>query len=41
MSKDDEKLLANPKNVRFEDLKRICQKYFGDPRNSGGSHFIF
>ena len=31
----------NPKNVRFEDLKKICQKYFGEPRNTGGSHFIF
>ena len=35
MDKDDEKILKNPKNVRFEDLKRICQKYFGEPRNSG------
>ena len=41
MNKDDEKALRNPKNVRFEDLKKICEKYFGEPRNSGSSHFVF
>lgn len=41
MSKDYEKLLVNPKNVLFADLKKLCEKYFGEPRNSGGSHFIF
>ena len=41
MDKEDEKILKNPKNVKFEDLKKICQKYFGEPRNSGSSHFIF
>ena len=41
MDKDDEKALRNSKNVRFDDLKKICEKYFGEPRNSGSSHFIF
>ena len=41
MNKDEEKLLANPKILHFQDLKRLCQKYFGEPRNTGGSHFIF
>jgi hypothetical protein len=36
----DENILANPKNVKFEDLLKICIKYFGNPRISG-SHHIF
>ena len=28
----------NPSNVRFSDLCRVCDRYFGDPRQSGGSH---
>jgi hypothetical protein len=37
MEKD---ILANPKNVRFDDLIKICTKHFGNPRISG-SHYIF
>lgn len=33
-------ILANPKNVRFEDLLNLCKKYFGEPRITG-SHHIF
>jgi hypothetical protein len=32
--------LANPKNVKFDDLLHICIKYFGAPRIHG-SHHIF
>ena len=32
--------LSNPKNVKFDDLLKICTKYFGAPRISG-SHHIF
>jgi len=32
--------LSNPKNVKFDDLLKICTKYFGTPRVSG-SHYIF
>jgi len=32
--------LSNPKNVKFEDLIKICMQYFGAPRISG-SHHIF
>ena len=32
--------LSNPKNVKFDDLIKICIKYFGTPRVSG-SHHIF
>ena len=40
-----EKLLAlmrnEPANVRFSDLKKVCETYFGVPRQSGSSHAIF
>jgi len=31
----------NPKNVRFVDLCKVCETYFGKPRNRGGSHKIY
>jgi len=30
-----------PENVSFRDLQRICEAFFGQSRNSGGSHFIY
>ncbi len=33
-------LLLNPKNVKFDDLLKICIQYFGTPRIKG-SHHIF
>jgi len=40
-----EKILARmreePKNIRFSDLRRVCEAYFGVPRQSGTSHLIF
>ena len=30
-----EELLANPKGVRFADLARICDYFFGEPRQQG------
>ena len=39
-----EKLLeyirANPKNVRFSDLSKICDHYF-EPRQEGTSHRVY
>lgn len=32
---------SNTKNVRFADLAKICEYYFGKPRNSGSSHFVY
>jgi len=32
---------SNPKGVRFNDLKRVCEHYFGTPRQQGTSHCIF
>ncbi len=31
----------NPKGIRFNDLKRVCEHYFGPPRQSGASHCIY
>ena len=31
----------NPKGFRFSELKKVCEYYFGKPRQSGGSHCIF
>jgi len=30
-----------PANVRFNDLKKVCEAYFGEPRQDGSSHAIF
>ena len=30
-----------PANVRFNDLKKVCKAYFGEPRQDGSSHAIF
>ncbi len=34
-------LRNNPKNVRFTDLVKICNEYFGPPRQTGTSHRIY
>ena len=35
------KMKLNPKGVRFTDLRKICEYYFGKPRQVSGSHCIF
>lgn len=32
---------ANPQGVAFNDLKTVCEHYFGSPRQSGSSHVVF
>lgn len=32
---------ANPRNVRYDELVKVCEHYFGAPRTSGGSHAVF
>ena len=32
---------SNPTNVRYNDLLKVCEIYFGAPRTSGGSHAVF
>ena len=34
-------LRANPKGVRFARLAGICDRYFGEPRQSGTSHRVY
>ncbi len=31
----------DPKDVRFNDLLKVCEELFGKPRQTGGSHVIF
>jgi len=35
------KLKQNPANVRFADLCKVCDHYFGEARQSGSSHRIY
>jgi hypothetical protein len=30
-----------PANVRYSDLEKVCEEYFGKPRQTGTSHAIF
>ena len=32
---------ANPRNIRYDDLAKVCEHYFGPPRTSGGSRAVF
>lgn len=36
-----ETMKLNPKGVRLNDLRKICEHYFGEPRQRGSSHCIF
>ena len=36
-----EAMRRNPKGVRFRDLCRVCDFYFGPARQTGGSHRIY
>jgi hypothetical protein len=31
----------NPRDVRFSDLCKACEHFFGEPRQSGSSHRIY
>jgi hypothetical protein len=31
----------NPKGIRYRDLCKVCDFYFGDARQKGGSHRIY
>lgn len=36
-----EQMRRAPANVRFSDLKKVCEGSFGKPRQMGTSHAIF
>lgn len=31
----------NPKEVRFTDLVKVCNHFFGEPRQQGSSHCVY
>ena len=31
----------NPKGIRFADACRVCDHYFGEPRQKGSSHMVY
>jgi hypothetical protein len=31
----------NPKGIRFNDLAKVCDQYFGEPRQAGSSHRVY
>ena len=35
------RMIWNPKNVRFDDLCKVCDHFFGLPRQSGSSHRVY
>ena len=36
-----EQMCTEPANVRFSELQRVCETYFGKPRQNGSSHAIY
>jgi hypothetical protein len=40
-SKVIDQMRREPTNVRFSDLKKVCEEFFGKPRQSGTSHAVF
>jgi hypothetical protein len=31
----------SPKGIRFNDVTKVCEYFFGEPRQSGSSHKVF
>lgn len=38
ITKLTEKMRKNPSNVRFDDLLKVCEHYFGEGRQRGSHH---
>ena len=36
-----EQMRTEPANVRFSEIQRVCETYFGKPRLNGSSHVIY
>ena len=41
LDKTVEQMRTEPANVRFADLQRVCESFFGKPRQTGSSHAIY
>ena len=39
MDKTLDRIRRNPRNVRFDDLRKVCDRYFGQPRQRGSHLF--
>ena len=35
------RMRRTPKGLRFDELAKVCEFYFGPPRQSGSSHTVF
>jgi len=35
------RMRANPKGIRFADACKVCEHYFGSPRQKGTSHCVY
>ena len=35
------RMRVNPKGIRFADACRVCEHYFGPPRQKGTSHCVY
>ncbi|MFC1840711.1 toxin HicA [Thermodesulfobacteriota bacterium] len=35
------KMKENPKGIRFSDLFKVCDHFFGEPRKSASSHRVY
>ena len=36
-----EKMRTNPAGIRFADLCKVCEHYFGEARQASGSHRVY
>lgn len=36
-----ERMRQNPRGIRFNDLCKVCEHYFGEARQGGSSHRIY
>lgn len=36
-----DRMRSSPQNIRYGDLFKVCEHYFGSPRQVGTSHAVF
>ena len=36
-----DQMRRSPRNVRFDDLAKVCAEHFGEPRQEGTSHKVY
>jgi hypothetical protein len=36
-----DKMRTAPQNVRYSELAKVCENYFGEPRQQGTSHAVY